>query len=90
MKAAAGGAFNMIGDYYAYTTGTFETLALTLPTVSRSADLNAALISELKLKHYTRQWTGEKYEEIYLPAISSGKFREVSATGSLRVLVRVR
>ncbi len=30
------------------------------------------------------------YEEIYLPAISSGKFREVSATGSLRVLVRVR
>ena len=29
------------------------------------------------------------YEEIYLPAISSGKFREVSATGSLRVLVRV-
>ena len=30
------------------------------------------------------------YEEIYLPAISSGKFREVSTTGSLRVLVRVR
>lgn len=29
------------------------------------------------------------YEEIYLPAISSGKFRDVSATGSLRVLLRV-
>jgi len=29
------------------------------------------------------------YEEIYRPAISSGKFRDVSATGSLRVLLRV-
>jgi hypothetical protein len=29
------------------------------------------------------------YEEIYLPAISSGKFRDVSATGSLRVLLRI-
>lgn len=67
MKAAAGTAYNMIGDYYAYTTGAFETLALTLPTVARSVDLNAALIGELKLKHYTKQWTGERYEEIYLP-----------------------
>jgi len=29
------------------------------------------------------------YEEIYLPSVSSGKFREISATGSLRVLLRV-
>ena len=29
------------------------------------------------------------YEEIYLPACESGKFREISATGSLRVLRRV-
>lgn len=29
------------------------------------------------------------YEEIYLPATSSGKFREISATGSLRVLQRI-
>ncbi len=29
------------------------------------------------------------YEEIYLPALSSGQFEEVSATGSLRVLRRV-
>lgn len=29
------------------------------------------------------------YENIYLPALESGKFREVSATGSLRVLRRV-
>jgi hypothetical protein len=29
------------------------------------------------------------YEQIYLPAIESGRFREVSATGSLRILQRV-
>jgi predicted O-methyltransferase YrrM len=28
------------------------------------------------------------YEQIYLPALASGRFRELSATGSLRVLVR--
>jgi MMP 1-O-methyltransferase len=30
------------------------------------------------------------YEEIYLPALASGNFVEVSATGSLRILERVR
>jgi hypothetical protein len=30
------------------------------------------------------------YEEIYLAAINSGKFADVSATGSLRVLTRVK
>lgn len=30
------------------------------------------------------------YEEIYLPALASGRFEEVSATGSLRVLRRIR
>ncbi|MFM8388609.1 MAG: class I SAM-dependent methyltransferase [Actinomycetota bacterium] len=30
------------------------------------------------------------YEDIYLPALASGRFEEVSATGSLRVLRRVR
>jgi hypothetical protein len=65
-KAAAGGVA-MIGDYYTYTVGSFEQLALTLPTVSRSTDLMASLISDLSMKHYTRQWTGERYEEIYLP-----------------------
>lgn len=30
------------------------------------------------------------YEDIYLPALASGRFEDVSATGSLRVLRRVR
>ena len=29
------------------------------------------------------------YEQIYLPAIESGRFRETSVTGSLRVLQRI-
>jgi len=29
------------------------------------------------------------YEQIYLPALASGDFTEISATGSLRVLQRV-
>lgn len=66
VRAAAGGVA-MIGDYYAYTVGTFETLALTLPTVSRATDLMGSQIGELSLKHYSKQWTGERYEKIYLP-----------------------
>lgn len=66
VKAAAGGVA-MIGDYYTYTVGSFQQLALTLPTVSRSSDLMGSQISELSLKHYSRQWTGERYEKIYLP-----------------------
>jgi hypothetical protein len=30
------------------------------------------------------------YEDIYLPALASGRFEDASATGSLRVLRRVR
>jgi Phage portal protein len=44
-----------------------EVLALTVPTVSRSRDLHTALIGALKVRHYTRQFNGERYEKIYLP-----------------------
>jgi hypothetical protein len=30
------------------------------------------------------------YEEIYLPAINSGEFVEVSCTGSLRIVKRIK
>lgn len=65
LKAAAGAA--QIGQFYTYNVGAFESVALTLPTVSRAADLMGSLLSEMSLKHYTKQWTGEEYEEIYLP-----------------------
>ena len=65
IKAAAGAS--LIGQFLNYPTGTDEIRALSVPTVSRSRDLIAGLIGALELKHYSKQWTGEEYEEIYLP-----------------------
>lgn len=66
LKAAAGASG--IGSYYTYTAGTAEILALNVPTISRARDLLASMIGTLELKHYSRQWNGESYDEVYLPA----------------------
>jgi len=63
---AAAGA-SQLGEFYAYSIGNTELLALQVATVSRARDLIAAMVGSLELKHYTKQWTGEEYEEIYLP-----------------------
>jgi phage portal protein BeeE len=65
IKAAAGRS--LIGNFINYQTGTDEIRALSVPTVSRSRDLIAGMIGALELRHYSKQWTGEEYEEIYLP-----------------------
>ena len=65
IQAAAGAS--QVGQFLYYTTGTDEIKALSVPTVSRSRDLIAGLIGSLSLKHYSRVWQGEKYEEVYLP-----------------------
>lgn len=65
VKASAGAAY--VGNFLTYQTGTDEVKALSVPTVSRSRDLIAGLISGLELKHYSKQWMGENYEEVYLP-----------------------
>jgi hypothetical protein len=52
---------------YAWTTGTFEQTALSLPTVSRARDLLASTISSLEFRQYVKQWNGTEYEEIYVP-----------------------
>jgi len=56
-----------VGQFYQYSTGYGEEVALSIPTVSRAHDLIASMIGALTLKHYTLQWTGERYEKIYLP-----------------------
>jgi hypothetical protein len=65
IKAAAGASF--IGQFLNYQTGNDEVKALSIPTVSRSRDLIAGMIGALEMRHYSKQWTGEEYEEIYLP-----------------------
>lgn len=64
---AAAGASNVVGNFIMYQTGTDEVKALSVPTVSRARDLIAGMVGALELKHYSKQWTGERYEEIYLP-----------------------
>jgi HK97 family phage portal protein len=63
---AAAGAASQVGEYYAYSVGELQRLALSVPTVSRSVQMIASMVGCLELKHYTTQWTGEEYEEIYL------------------------
>ena len=52
---------------YAWTSGAFEQIALSLPTVSRARDLLASTISGLEFRQYVKQWNGTEYEEIYVP-----------------------
>lgn len=63
--AAAGSS--QVGNFLTYSIGATELLALQVPTVSRAKDLLGSMIGALEFKHYTKQWTGEEYEEIYLP-----------------------
>ena len=65
LKAAAGSAAQ-IGQFYSYSVGSAEEQALSVPTVARSVQMIASVVGCLGLKHYTLQWTGEEYEEIYL------------------------
>jgi hypothetical protein len=65
VKAAAGRS--LIGNFLNYQIGNDEIRALSVPTISRSRDLIAGMIGALEMRHYSKQWTGEDYEEIYLP-----------------------
>ena len=65
LKAAAGSAAQ-IGQFYTYSVGSAEEQALSVPTVARSVQMIASVVGCLGLKHYTLQWSGEEYEEIYL------------------------
>jgi hypothetical protein len=65
IKAAAGSSY--IGQFLNYQAASDELRALSIPTVSRSRDLLVSIIGALELRHYTRQWTGERYEKVYLP-----------------------
>ncbi len=67
VKAAAGVGMSGIPPMYAWSSGTFEQIALSLPTVSRARDLLASTISGLEFRQYIKQWNGEEYEEIYVP-----------------------
>jgi len=68
VQAAAGSS--QIGSFLTYSVGGAEERAQSIPTVNRAADLMASMIGCLDLQQYTMQWTGEEYEQIYLPGES--------------------
>ena len=65
IKAAAGAS--MVGSFLSYTTGTEEQRALSIPTISRAISLMGSVVGSLELEHYSKQWNGEEYDEVYLP-----------------------
>ena len=65
VQAAAGASY--INNFITYQTGTDEVRALSVPTISRSRDLLAGIIGSVGLKHYSKQWNGTDYDEVYLP-----------------------
>lgn len=65
VQAAAGASY--VGNFINYTVGSDEVRALSIPTVNRSRDLLAGIIGSVGLKHYSKQWNGEDYDEVYLP-----------------------
>ncbi len=67
LQAAAGVGISGVPGTYAWVSGAFEQVALSLPTVSRARDLLASTISGLEFRQYIKQWNGTEYEEIYVP-----------------------
>jgi hypothetical protein len=67
IKAAAGVSSLGVPPMYAWSSGTFEQVALSLPTVSRARDLLASTISSLEFRQKVKQWNGTEYEELYVP-----------------------
>ena len=67
IKAAAGTGRAGALPMYGFMSGTFEEVALSLPTVSRARDLLASTISGLSFRQYVRQWNGTEYEMIHVP-----------------------
>ena len=63
---AAAGSSAQIGQFYSYSVGASTELALSCATVSRATQMILSMVGCLPLRHFTKQWTGERYEKIYL------------------------
>ena len=63
---AAAGSSAQIGQFYSYSVGASTELALSCATVARATQMILSMVGCLPLRHYTKQWTGERYEKIFL------------------------
>ena len=66
LQAAAGSAPPVVGQFYSYSVGASTELALSNATVARATQMILSMVGCLPLRHYTKQWTGDRYEEIYI------------------------
>lgn len=65
LQAAAGSAAQ-VGQFYTYSVGASTELALSCATVTRATQMITAMVGCLDLRHYTKQWTGDHYENLYI------------------------
>jgi len=63
--AAASGA-PQPGNFLGYSVGASEEAALSVPTVARAISLLSTVAATLNLRTYTLQWTGQRYEKLYV------------------------
>ena len=55
-----------MGQFYSYSVGASTELALSCATVARATQMILSMVGCLPLRHYTKQFNGERYEKIYL------------------------
>ena len=63
-QSANNGGAGMIGQYYSYVEGDARNRAISVPTISRSRDLCASVLSCMSLKMYSEIWNGDEMEKI--------------------------
>jgi phage portal protein BeeE len=63
--AAAAGA-PQPGNFLGYAVGALEEQALSVPTVARAISLLSTVAATLNLRTYSLQWTGQRYEKLYV------------------------
>lgn len=63
--AAAAGA-PQTHNFLGYSVGAQEESALSIPTVARAVSLLSTVVGTLDLRTYTLQWTGQRYEKLYV------------------------
>ena len=64
--AAAAGARQMQSQFLGFQIGSAEQAAMSVPSVTRAISLLSTVVSTLDFRSYTLQWTGQRYEKLYV------------------------
>ena len=64
--AAAAGAPQRSHYFIGFQVGAAEAAAMSVPSVTRAISLLSTVVSTLDLRSYTLQWTGQRYEKLYI------------------------